>query len=300
MPLAIAYPHCEFVLIDSTQKKLAAIQAMVEQLELTNVRTLHARAPHDFVIDDPTATSVASLSNALPLSSLSASSSPLDLPLHSLQKYSFDVCVGRSVAAVPTFCFWILPLLKKETGRLLYMTGGDIPSDWSQCALQKPTVPFLLLQSNEKPNIPITAINEMAATTSTNEDSSSSSIIEKSRLEKNSPTTQEEELYYDEINNAEDEMGSSEKRVLVFSHSTVVSLAETSGEKLRLPIQPGNDVHLDLIIIIIMPLYDVEEKNWLEELGHVEMTKLPRNVVMKISNVMIRHEPKHPINQKKI
>lgn len=37
----------------------------------------------------------------------------------------FDVCVGRSVAAIPTYCFWINNLLDKN-GHLLYMIGGDI------------------------------------------------------------------------------------------------------------------------------------------------------------------------------
>lgn len=44
IPLAVAYPEREFLLMDATRKKLGFVDHIVEKLGLTNVRTLHARA----------------------------------------------------------------------------------------------------------------------------------------------------------------------------------------------------------------------------------------------------------------
>jgi 16S rRNA (guanine527-N7)-methyltransferase len=92
LPLAIAYPDCDFLLVDSIGKKLTAVQDMADQLGLKNVKTYHGRA-------------------------------------EILQSHKYDLCVGRSVAAIPTYCFWIHKLLKKGTGKLLYMIGGDIEQE---------------------------------------------------------------------------------------------------------------------------------------------------------------------------
>ncbi len=43
IPLAIACPHAHFTLIDSTQKKIKAIQAMISELALPNVQTVAGR-----------------------------------------------------------------------------------------------------------------------------------------------------------------------------------------------------------------------------------------------------------------
>ena len=44
LPLAIARPDVEFLLIDSVGKKITAVKDMAEQLGLTNVKTYHGRA----------------------------------------------------------------------------------------------------------------------------------------------------------------------------------------------------------------------------------------------------------------
>jgi 16S rRNA (guanine527-N7)-methyltransferase len=93
LPLAIAYPNVEFLLVDSVGKKLVAVQDMADKLGLTNVQTQHARAEE--MVDK-----------------------------HS----SFDVCVGRSVAAIPRFCFWTQGLLK-QNGNLIYFIGGEIEQE---------------------------------------------------------------------------------------------------------------------------------------------------------------------------
>jgi Predicted S-adenosylmethionine-dependent methyltransferase involved in bacterial cell division len=109
VPLAIIYPESEFLLVDSVGKKLKAIEEMAKELGLNNIQTHHGRAEE--IVDDP------------------------------LQgrkyKNSFDICVGRSVTAMPRFCFWIQDLLKKDKkqqaggiseggGRLVYIIGGDV------------------------------------------------------------------------------------------------------------------------------------------------------------------------------
>lgn len=138
LPLAIAYPDIDFLLVDSVGKKLGAVKDMAETLGLTNVRTHHGRA------------------EALP-------------------KLKFDVCVGRSVAAIPTFCLWTQNLLQPE-GHLLYMIGGDIDDE----VLDQATVDQDIDDLLECP-------------------------------------------------------GASDKRVLVFSATSVKSIAAASGEKLRVP-----------------------------------------------------------------
>lgn len=92
LPLAIAFPNVEFVLLDSVGKKLVAVQAMADELKLTNVQTHHGRAEE-------------------------------------LADRKFDVATGRSVANIPQFCAWMQHMLQPDTGRLLYWIGGDVPDD---------------------------------------------------------------------------------------------------------------------------------------------------------------------------
>lgn len=92
LPLAIAFPDMEMVLLDSVGKKLTAVQDMVDELKLTNVVTHHGRA-EDF------------------------------------SERKFDVATGRSVSAIPQFCTWMQKLLKPDSGRLMYWIGGDVPAN---------------------------------------------------------------------------------------------------------------------------------------------------------------------------
>lgn len=100
LPLSILLPETHFMLVDSVGKKLKAVEEMANELGLQNVRVHHGRAEE--MVDDE---------------------------LEGLRhKEAYDVCVGRSVAALPKFCFWIQELLKPESGRLVYIIGGDIES----------------------------------------------------------------------------------------------------------------------------------------------------------------------------
>ena len=90
LPLAILNPEVQFLLVDSVGKKLTAVQEMADELGLTNIQTHHGRA-EELVVEQ-----------------------------------KFDICVGRSVTAMPRFCFWIQDLLQPKTGKLIYIIGGDI------------------------------------------------------------------------------------------------------------------------------------------------------------------------------
>ncbi len=90
LPLAIARPDIDFLLVDSVGKKIKAVQDMADTLGLTNVKTYHGRA--EAIEGD------------------------------------FSWVVGRSVSALPTYCFWIHHLLKKD-GKLVYLIGGEIDED---------------------------------------------------------------------------------------------------------------------------------------------------------------------------
>ncbi|MHB1048719.1 MAG: 16S rRNA (guanine(527)-N(7))-methyltransferase RsmG [Bacteroidota bacterium] len=85
IPLAIMLPECTFVLLDSTQKKITAVQSMADALTLTNVRTIWGRAEE-----------VGKRSG-----------------LHS----SFDAVVARSVSNLTNLLDWGLPFLKSGNGK---------------------------------------------------------------------------------------------------------------------------------------------------------------------------------------
>ena len=98
LPLSIIFPEAEFLLVDSVGKKLKAIDDMASELGLDNIQTHHGRAEQ--IADDPI--------------------------IGRIHKRKYDICVGRSVTAMPRFCFWIQDLLKQGTGKLVYIIGGEV------------------------------------------------------------------------------------------------------------------------------------------------------------------------------
>ncbi|HZL36901.1 MAG TPA: 16S rRNA (guanine(527)-N(7))-methyltransferase RsmG [Tepidisphaeraceae bacterium] len=89
IPLAIARPEMQVLLIESTKKKAAFLERIVAQLELTNVRVSNDRAE--------------------------------DVG-RSGRRQSFDVAVARAVATVDWLAEWCLPLVKVG-GKVLMMKG---------------------------------------------------------------------------------------------------------------------------------------------------------------------------------
>ena len=78
--LAIACPEKEFVLLDSTKKRLKVIDELSEALAITNIETLHARAEQ--------------INRKPPHGG------------------AYDLCVSRAVAGLDTLSAWCLPFLR--------------------------------------------------------------------------------------------------------------------------------------------------------------------------------------------
>ncbi len=93
IPMAIAYPGMRFLLIDSTRKKLDAIEEMIKELGLDNVRTNHQRVEK--------------------------------------AKFKADLITGRAVTSLPRFvalCKSHLAECSEGEGDrgILYWTGGEL------------------------------------------------------------------------------------------------------------------------------------------------------------------------------
>lgn len=80
--LAIASPYKEFVLVDSTLKRLKVIDEFADKLGISNITTVHARAE--------------------------------ELARNSEYTEAFDLCVSRAVANLTTLSSWCLPFVKKD------------------------------------------------------------------------------------------------------------------------------------------------------------------------------------------
>jgi 16S rRNA (guanine527-N7)-methyltransferase len=113
LPLAIVNPSLQFMLLDSTAKKLKFIEQVAGLLELTNVQTVHARAE-----------------NYRPTQ-------------------RFDIVLSRAVGPVEQFVKWAGHLCVGG-GRLLAMKGRDpaaelqgLPSGWKLAAVHRLNVPAL-------------------------------------------------------------------------------------------------------------------------------------------------------------
>lgn len=79
--LAIADPDKNFVLLDSTLKRLRVIDEFAADLGIDNIETVHARAE--------------------------------EISGKEGYKESFDLCVSRAVASLDKLCGWCLPFVKK-------------------------------------------------------------------------------------------------------------------------------------------------------------------------------------------
>ncbi|SDS12968.1 16S rRNA (guanine(527)-N(7))-methyltransferase RsmG [Winogradskyella sediminis] len=99
VPLAILFPECKFHLVDSINKKLKVINAVAEDLQLTNIRTTHSRVE---AIDE-----------------------------------TYDFIVSRAVTTMPEFTTWIKGKVAKTQKNdlkngILYLKGGDLTEELKQ------------------------------------------------------------------------------------------------------------------------------------------------------------------------
>lgn len=96
VPLAILFPECSFHLVDSINKKLKVINAVSDELNLTNVKTSHLRA--EKVTE------------------------------------SYDFILSRAVTAMPNFVSWVKGKTKKKNKHelkngILYLKGGELSEE---------------------------------------------------------------------------------------------------------------------------------------------------------------------------
>lgn len=108
LPLAICCPQLDLMLVDSTGKKIKAVQAMAEALGLTDrVATAHAR-------------------------------------IEELRGQRFEYVVGRSVTAIPRFLQWARPklLVPKQTGGK-GAAGGDGGGEEDDSGVPAPGVLYI-------------------------------------------------------------------------------------------------------------------------------------------------------------
>ncbi len=96
IPLAILFPETRFYLIDVIAKKIKVVQAVVDALELKNVKAEQMRAEN--------------------------------------VKGDFDFIVSRAVTNMPDFVSWIKDKIKKQNKHqlpngILYLKGGDLTEE---------------------------------------------------------------------------------------------------------------------------------------------------------------------------
>jgi 16S rRNA (guanine527-N7)-methyltransferase len=96
IPLAILFPHCDFLLVDSIGKKVKVVNEVSKALGLKNVRGEHERAENI--------------------------------------KEQFDFIVSRAVTAMPKFITWTKGKFLKANNNsfkngILYLKGGDLSEE---------------------------------------------------------------------------------------------------------------------------------------------------------------------------
>jgi 16S rRNA (guanine527-N7)-methyltransferase len=109
IPLAILFPETQFTLVDSIGKKIKVVQAVADELGLTNVTAIHERAEKI--------------------------------------KGKFDFIVSRAVTQMPDFLKWTHTKFASKSihtlpNGVLYLKGGDLTEELS--AVKRPTRQFEL------------------------------------------------------------------------------------------------------------------------------------------------------------
>ncbi|NLI88921.1 MAG: 16S rRNA (guanine(527)-N(7))-methyltransferase RsmG [Epulopiscium sp.] len=94
--LKIAFPDLKVTLVDSLQKRISFLEAVIEELELKDVECIHSRAE--------------------------------DLGKDSQYRERFDMCASRAVAHLAVLCEYSLPLVKVG-GNFYSYKGQDIKDE---------------------------------------------------------------------------------------------------------------------------------------------------------------------------
>ncbi len=91
IPLAIAFPKAQFLLVDATGKKITACQAMIKELGITNAIAMHTR-------------------------------------VEELKGVVFDTVLSRQVAPLEQLCGYAFRLIKPK-GSLICLKGGNLEKE---------------------------------------------------------------------------------------------------------------------------------------------------------------------------
>ncbi|MDR1199459.1 MAG: 16S rRNA (guanine(527)-N(7))-methyltransferase RsmG [Prevotellaceae bacterium] len=104
IPLAIMFPDAQFTLVDSVNKKIKVVNAVVESLELKNVCAMQVRAEE--------------------------------------LKQKFDFAVSRAVTDLPTFVSWVWNKIIPNGNNalpngIIYLKGGDLRDELKATKISK-------------------------------------------------------------------------------------------------------------------------------------------------------------------
>ena len=98
IPLKIAFPQINLLLVDSLNKRIKFLREVAERLALENVEALHARAE--------------------------------EIAKDKQYREQFDLCVSRAVANLSTLSEYCIPFVK-EGGMFISYKSGDIKEEVS-------------------------------------------------------------------------------------------------------------------------------------------------------------------------
>ncbi|MFA4924674.1 MAG: RsmG family class I SAM-dependent methyltransferase, partial [Ignavibacteriaceae bacterium] len=99
IPLAIMRPDLQGVLVDSTGKKISAVEEFIDKLMLNNAKVVNSR------VEDP--------------------------DFIAKYKNSFDLVVSRATEPLIILLRYALPLMK-DKGHLLVLKGGDLTEEFQK------------------------------------------------------------------------------------------------------------------------------------------------------------------------
>ncbi len=114
IPLKIAFPHLKITLLDSLNKRIRFLDSVIEELNLTDIHTIHGRAE--------------------------------DFARQADYREQFDLCVSRAVANLSTLSEYCLPYVKVG-GFFVSYKSGDIVDELFP--LQKPQYMSLEVHKNK-------------------------------------------------------------------------------------------------------------------------------------------------------
>jgi len=99
IPLKIAFPHLKVVLLDSLNKRINFLNAVIHELGLTDIKTIHGRAE--------------------------------DYAKEAEYRECFDICVSRAVANLSTLSEYCIPYVKVG-GTFIPYKSGEIDEEVQQ------------------------------------------------------------------------------------------------------------------------------------------------------------------------